>query len=121
MSVFWDTILPIMADKRITQVDIAKTLDKDKSTINHWIKFDRIPPADYALKIADYLGEDLRYLITGERSEEVVFQYRNAKLKPVVELLEDKPDEVIEKVYSGALFMLGADSDKKTPHREEAG
>jgi len=93
MSIFWNTIQPIMAYKKITQVDIARTLGKEKSTVNHWIKFDRIPPADYALKIADLLGVDLRYLVEGKKREE--YYYDNKELKPVIDLLSDKDQETI--------------------------
>ncbi len=69
MSIFWDTTLPLMASKGITQVDIGNHLRKEKSTINHWIKYDRIPPANFAQGIADLLEVELRYLITGIDSE----------------------------------------------------
>ncbi len=81
------------------------------------------PPTDYALKIADFLGEDLRYLITGERSGEVVFQYRNGNIRPIMEMLEDKPDEIIEKVYLGAKIVLatsGTAEDKKNDSKKNA-
>ena len=124
MSIFWDTILPLLAERGASQVDLASALNKHKGTINNWIKYDRIPPADFALKIADFLGEDLRYLITGERSDDVVFQYKNGKIRPIVEMLEDKPDEIIEKVYLGAKIVLatsGDTEDKKTGRHENAG
>ena len=117
MSIFWDTVLPIMAQKGITQVDIGNIFNKSKGTVNSWIKRDTIPPADYALKIADFLGEDLRYLITGKRSEEVVFHYRNKDLKPIVDLLDDKPKEVLKMAYAGVKAVIGvstAASDDKS-------
>ena len=125
MSVFWNKILPLMEQQGFTQVDISNAISRPRNTVHNWIKFDRIPPADYALKIADFLGEDLRYLLTGERSEEVVFQYKNGKIKPLVEMLEDKPDEIIEKVYLGARIVLATSDDtaenKKTEDRRETG
>lgn len=124
MSIFWDTILPLLADRGASQVDLASALNKHKGTINNWIKYDRIPPADYALKIADFLGEDLRYLITGERPEEVIFQYKNGKIRPIVELLEDKPDEIIDQVHRGVVAILaaiGGFEDKKTDRNKEIG
>ncbi len=123
MSIFWDTILPLISERGISQVELASALNKHKGTINNWIKYDRIPPADYALKIADFLGEDLRYLITGERSDEVVFQYKNSRIRPIVDLLEDKPDDIINQVHRGVVAILAAIGfeDKKTDHKKEIG
>lgn len=117
MSTFWDIIQPIMVQKRITQKDIDRYLGKGEGSVHKWIKRDTIPPADYALKIADYLGEDLRYLITGKRSEDTVFYYRNKDLKPIVDLLEDKPKEVLKMAYAGVKAVIGvstAASDDKS-------
>jgi len=112
MSIFWNTVLPIMASKKITQVDISKALGKEKSTINHWIKFDRIPPANYALQIADYLGEDLRYLLTGKDSDEFNFIRTNPDLKIVVDLLKDKKPRVIEMSLVGIRAILEVEKMK---------
>ena len=51
------------------------------------------PPADYALKIADLLGVELRYLVEGKKKEE--YYYDNKELKPVIDLLSDKDVETI--------------------------
>ena len=49
----------------ISQADIARHLSKENATVSRWIKYDRIPSADYSQKIADFLGVELRHLLTG--------------------------------------------------------
>lgn len=83
-----------MAAQNISQVDIGNLVHKSKGTVNSWIKRDTIPPADYALKIADFLGEDLRYLLTGKQLKDEYY-YENKELKPVIDLLSNENRETI--------------------------
>ncbi len=72
MSRFWDNTLKIMQNKNISQVNLANAIGKQKTTINTWIKNDRIPSADYAIKIADFLNTDLNYLVTDKHQEDEI-------------------------------------------------
>jgi len=101
-----------MAAQKITQVDISKALGKEKSTINHWIKFDRIPPANFALQLADYLGEDLRYLLTGKQTDKFNFIRTNPDLNTVVDLLKDKKPRVLEMALVGIRAILEVEKMK---------
>lgn len=103
-----------MATKRISQVDISKVLGKEKSTINHWIKYDRIPSADYALQIADYLGQDLRYLITGVTPGESQLYYKNTNIKPIVDLLDGLDNDSIEMAYIGLRTQIEVERQIKS-------
>ncbi len=69
MSTFWDITQREMLYKGISQSAVGKHLNINRSTVNQWIKRDCLPPADYALQIADLLGVDLRYLITGVQED----------------------------------------------------
>ena len=55
-----------MHEKHLSQIDLSKQINKPRNTIHNWIKFDRIPPADFALKIADILNIELRILLNEE-------------------------------------------------------
>ena len=99
MSNFWNTVQPIMNQRKITQKDIDRYLNKGEGSVHKWIKRDTIPPADYAIKIADYLNEDLRYLITGEIPEELQLYYSNPKIRPIVNLLKDLDDDTVHRAY----------------------
>ena len=119
MSIFWDTVLPIMSEKQITQVELAKSLNKEKSTINHWIKYDRVPPANYALQIADFLGEDLRYLLTGEKTESYEFIERNEYLKAIIDLLKDKDTKFIETALIGLKAIIEFEGAKESDYTSD--
>ena len=81
MSKFWYNTLKIMKIKNISQTKLADAIGKHKTTINNWIKYDRIPPADFAIKIADFLKTDLRFIVTNENANdeinELVFLKKN--------------------------------------------
>lgn len=70
MSTFWTTALSIMKERGVRQVDLTHAVGCSKGTVNAWIKRDTLPQAESAVKIADYLGVTVRYLVTGERSED---------------------------------------------------
>lgn len=53
-----------------TKSQLAESLGINNAVISMWIKRDSIPSADTALKVADFLGVPLSYLITGEKEPE---------------------------------------------------
>lgn len=52
--------------------DISHTLNIADSTVRSWWDKSSIPAADVALKVAEFLGVPLEYLLTGERKESAV-------------------------------------------------
>lgn len=52
-----------------TQSELANAVGIKKSAISMWIARDSVPAADVALRVADFLGVPLSYLVTGERGE----------------------------------------------------
>jgi len=68
---FWSNALPLMEEKDIKRVEVARATGKTKSAVSDWIKRKCIPAADDALKIADLLGVSVRYLVTGEDDREL--------------------------------------------------
>ena len=66
---FWKNAQKLMDDKGVKQIDLARLTGKNKSSVSDWIKHGVLPKADDAVKIADYLGVTVRYLVTGERAE----------------------------------------------------
>ena len=69
MSVFWENIKIELSHKGITPTDLARSTNTPETTMIGWIRNKRMPPADKALEIADYLKVDLRYLLTGSGKE----------------------------------------------------
>jgi transcriptional regulator with XRE-family HTH domain len=49
--------------------------------LSDWIRNGTIPDADIALKIADYLGVPIRWLITGKDEQELTREERNLLAK----------------------------------------
>jgi transcriptional regulator with XRE-family HTH domain len=103
-----------MYSKKINQADIAKLLNKEKSVVSQWIKYDRIPSAEYALKIADLLEVDIRYLVTGKEqpdySEDLQLINNNPDLKAVLDLIKhrNKGDLKYIRAAIEACVALGA-------------
>ncbi len=88
-----------MEEKKISQIDLSKSIRRPRNTIHNWIKYDRIPPADYAIKIADLLKVELRYLLTGENTGEdlILNNLQNSpKIKFLAELALQLPDYRID-------------------------
>ena len=109
-----------MGRKNISQVKIADTVGKNKTTINKWIKYDRIPPADYAIKIADLLKVELRYFLTGEETGEDLISnnlQNSPKIKFLAESALQLPDYRIDDLLK---FSKGWLEDMETS-KESAG
>lgn len=90
MSIFWEITTALMNEKNIKQKDIARITGKSTSCTSAWVCRDTIPQADDALKIADYLGVSLRYLITGETKTESPHSPAMRKLISVAEELDEE-------------------------------
>ncbi len=53
-----------------TQKQLADFLETKSSTVHGWSIRNSIPAADTALKVAQFLGVSLEYLLTGQKEEE---------------------------------------------------
>lgn len=87
---FWEKALPLMEAKKIKQMDLVRATGKTNAAVNDWVKKGVMPRADDALKIADYLGVSLRYLITGETETEPNYSPAMRRLISVAEELEEE-------------------------------
>ena len=123
MSAYWDNVLLLMGKKKISQVDLAKEINKTKGTVNTWIKRDTVPPADYAYKIATTLGVTVEFLVTGKNPEPdpCVIKLKNSPAtKNIVATLVDLPEAIIEKVRVGVVGILSAMGYGKNDEKGEA-
>lgn len=50
---------------------MCKVLGKNSNVISSWKTRNTIPQADIAVKIADYLGVSIRWLVTGEEDRKM--------------------------------------------------
>lgn len=71
---FVERIKKILNEKDIKQTSMLLELGLPKSAIANWEQRGNIPAADVVLKIANYLGVSMEYLLTGETTQTPNFQ-----------------------------------------------
>lgn len=65
---FMDRVESILKEKRLTQKELAEELMLRRPTLSDWKKNGAVPTADICLRIADYLGVSVEWLVTGKES-----------------------------------------------------
>lgn len=81
---FWDNVKTLLRNNGKKYSDIAEYLDVKTGTIRYWIYKNKLPPyTKDCVRIAEYFGVTLDYLITGtsvsitDKEKEIVDIYRN--------------------------------------------
>lgn len=64
-QLFIENLQSALREKKLAQKDLAKMLQTGTSTVSNWIKRGTIPSADTAVKIAQFLGVSVEWLVTG--------------------------------------------------------
>ncbi len=89
-----ERILKTMDEKGIKQVDIANTLDINKSVIANWKKRKANPPLEYIEDICKILNVSLSYIITGKETEtseiERIYNTLSKEDKKIVDIIFEK-------------------------------
>ena len=96
MELFSDRLDKVLKEKKITQKELAEKIGIRRPTISDWKKNGACPPIDIALRIADFLSIDCRWLVTGEESENVTLTPEQKKLLAAWEELSGQDKEEIE-------------------------
>ena len=65
---FVERIRKELDKKDISQYQLAKAVGITKTSFSHWEQRGNIPSADIVLRIANFLGVSMEYLITGEET-----------------------------------------------------
>ncbi len=65
MSGLWERVFELLKEQDKRQSDLARAVDASTSQVSLWISNDRIPRGDYMLRIADFFGVSVRFLLTG--------------------------------------------------------
>jgi len=71
MLPFWERTKLMMDTQRLTHANVEAAVGVSNSQLSSWIINDRLPRADQALKIAQYLSTSLEWLITGEEPKAI--------------------------------------------------
>jgi transcriptional regulator with XRE-family HTH domain len=61
--------------------DLVMSIGVNRGVLTNWDKRETVPAADIALKIADYLGVSVRWLITGKDDRGLSLEERNLLVK----------------------------------------
>ena len=67
---FWRNGKDKLEYEMITQKDLAEKIKISYNTLQSWITKDRLPDAEQAVKIAEYLNTTVEYLVTGNQKKE---------------------------------------------------
>ena len=89
---FVDRINLSLKSRHISKGKFYEDLGLANNSSTNWNKRGTIPSADVVLKIADYLGVSVRYLVTGEDNEIPV------RIREIVELCRGLDDKELETV-----------------------
>ena len=80
MLAFYERIDNLLKEKKYTQKDLSEYLKISSAQVfANWKQRDFIPSADIAVKIAQYLGTSVEYLITGKETDERLEELRKEK------------------------------------------
>jgi transcriptional regulator with XRE-family HTH domain len=61
--------------------ELISAIGANRGVLTNWDKRETVPAADMALKIADYLGVSVRWLITGKDEQGLTLEERNLLVK----------------------------------------
>ncbi len=59
----------ILEQRNLKASDLSKCLNIRDSTVSSWKQRGTSPPSDYILRICEFLGVSIQYLLTGENCE----------------------------------------------------
>jgi transcriptional regulator with XRE-family HTH domain len=71
----------LLAAQNKGRKDLIMAIGANRGVLTNWDKRETVPAADIALKIADYLGVSIRWLITGKDEKELTREERNLLAK----------------------------------------
>lgn len=94
----------LCAERGLTQVDLAKAIHENKSTVNLWFMGKAIPRFPKFSKIADYLGVRISDITEANATEDYDLVFTDVEKQFVVEYRKlGKADrEAIERVFEYA-------------------
>lgn len=89
---FMDRVESILKEKRLTQKELAEDLGLRRPTLSDWKKNGAVPAGDICIRIADYLGVSVEWLVTGK--EAALSSEERTLLKQWQVLSEEQKDTI---------------------------
>jgi transcriptional regulator with XRE-family HTH domain len=71
----------LLAVQKKERKELVAAVGANRGALTNWDKRGTVPAADIALKIADYLGVSVRWLITGQDDQGLTLEERNILVK----------------------------------------
>lgn len=83
---FSERVEALLTEKGKTKIEVAAYAGITTQTFYDWKKKGAVPSADTALKIAQYLGTSVEYLLTGTEKDLYKTKYNNllAKIEDIL-------------------------------------
>lgn len=114
MAMFAKTLNTLLVEKSIHQEDMAQALGVATGSISSWRNGKKEPRLSTIVKIADYLGVDCHYLMTGVRAENYVCsnelglsEKAISRLREASEYIRANPPGFIQNAYDVLLSFDG--------------
>ena len=80
---FMERVEGLLKEKKLTQKELADDLGLRRPTLSDWKKNGAIPAGDICIRIADYLGISVEWLVTGkergltQEERQLLWQWKN--------------------------------------------
>lgn len=66
-----ERIFKAMENKNIKMADLSRELDISRSVVTSWKTRKNNPPSEYIARICNFIGEDIVYILTGQKEANV--------------------------------------------------
>lgn len=112
---FWETFSELCAGKKVKPGRVAKEIGVSNSAATHW-KNGKVPHYDTLLKIADYFGVSVDYLLGKppcDAGEETLLQKG-------IDILSSLPPEKQKEMVALLEFMADKEKKRKTERGAES-
>jgi transcriptional regulator with XRE-family HTH domain len=115
MQMFSTRLIELRKERGLTQAELAKSLNKTRSTLSGYETEGKEPDYDMLCRLAEYFGVTLDYLLGLENCKkhtDVVFQNDNVNFKRGYDALPQELKQVIATLFDDFYVLLNRDIKK---------
>lgn len=103
-------VLDLLNKKGLKQKDLASYLGTKPSTVNGWREPNRNPSSDLIVRICEFLGVSVNYLLTGSDAQNVVLSSEDSDWLKLIHQLPRDAQLEFKGELKGYLKCLGKQS-----------
>ena len=100
-----------MKEKDLTYSDVARSMNRNPSTIRTWVDKDIVPAGDVLHELSNILDVSMEFLVTGTKTHEL---YSREEKKLIADFRTLEPPDKTE-----ILFLIDLKKKKKTDPKTE--